>query len=261
MTTNKLHYALELWGFKVVMETPSAVRFRCYAETDGQFAALAYATKGTSLTVSLETAVVPIAAGKEKVQYLLTGAEDIDAVQSFAQRLTDAYEDYGVKGSLIADPHCITDAFWSPSGEELHITFADGFDLLLKEEDFINIVRDHSSFTVGSLDLNELRTHQGDILLETTSGHYEVTLSGSDLRRKAEQRPEPELGSVWRHYKSAVDYTVIATDVLIEAHGKQKTVLYSDGHLKWCRPLADFMEYVNTEDGRRPRFVKVCSGS
>ncbi len=75
------------------------------------------------------------------------------------------------------------------------------------------------------------------------------------------EKPTP--GEIWQHYKTKGEYEIIGIgqmQVKVESLDMKECVIYRallDEKL-WCRPLEDFMEDVELEEGiRLPRFSKL----
>lgn len=73
----------------------------------------------------------------------------------------------------------------------------------------------------------------------------------------------PHVGEVWQHYKTKGEYEIVGLgqlQVKVETLDMKECVIYkalTDGKL-WCRPLEDFIELVQMEEGESvPRFAKV----
>jgi hypothetical protein len=69
---------------------------------------------------------------------------------------------------------------------------------------------------------------------------------------------QPQVNEIWRHYKTKGDYLIInlaTMQVKVETLDMQPCVIYkalSDETI-WVRPLVDFIELVNGEDGVQVR--------
>ena len=73
----------------------------------------------------------------------------------------------------------------------------------------------------------------------------------------------PQEGEVWQHYKTKGEYTILGTgqmQVKITDLDMKECVIYkalSDKKL-WVRPLVDFVEEVNNEEGNPvQRFIRI----
>ena len=73
----------------------------------------------------------------------------------------------------------------------------------------------------------------------------------------------PQTGEIWQHYKTKGEYEIVGIgqlQVKVEDLDMKECVIYkalSDEKI-WVRPLSDFLETVENEEGSNvPRFSKV----
>lgn len=68
----------------------------------------------------------------------------------------------------------------------------------------------------------------------------------------------PPIASLWKHYKEGTVYRVIGW-ALLEAT-REPLVLYQSVHssLVWARPLAQWIELVEHEGQRVPRYTRLA---
>ena len=73
----------------------------------------------------------------------------------------------------------------------------------------------------------------------------------------------PQEGEIWQHYKTKGEYTILGTgqmQVKVTDLDMKDCVIYkalSDKKL-WVRPLVDFIEEVNNEEGNPvQRFIRI----